>query len=61
MLPELSGCRWRCPAMVEAVSVVSCRRPTWFDPAIKTVLDGASELDTVSGPGEFEQVTVELR
>jgi hypothetical protein len=40
--------------MVETASVRPCRRPAWFDPAIKTV------LDTVSGPRELEQVTVEL-
>lgn len=35
-------------------------RPVWFDPAIKTVLDGAGALDGASGPRELEQLTVEL-
>jgi hypothetical protein len=35
-------------------------RPGWFDPAIKTVLDGASALEAADGPRELEQLTVEL-
>lgn len=35
-------------------------RPDWFDPAIKTVLDGAEVLDSARGPRELEQLTAEL-
>jgi hypothetical protein len=35
-------------------------RPAWFDPAIKTVLDGAGGLDMAGGPRALEQLTVEL-
>lgn len=35
-------------------------RPEWFDPAIKTVLDGAEVLASARGPRELEQLTAEL-
>jgi hypothetical protein len=38
----------------------SPRRPEWFDPAIKTVLDGAEVLASARGPRELEQLTAEL-
>ncbi|MGH3693769.1 MAG: hypothetical protein ACRDRX_07225 [Pseudonocardiaceae bacterium] len=36
------------------------QRPAWFDPSIKTVLDGAGVVMAARGPRELEQVTAEL-
>lgn len=47
--------------LAEVVQLLGQRtRPGWFDPALKTVLDGAATLDGVGGPRELEQLTVEL-
>lgn len=47
------------PAVPEGL-LGSPRRPVWFDPAIKTVLDGAEVLASARGPRELEQLTAEL-
>ena len=36
------------------------QRPAWFDPSIKTVLDGAGVVMAARGPRELEQATAEL-
>lgn len=46
--------------MAELVGPGSRTRPEWFDPAIKTVLDGAVTLGSASGPRDLEQMTAEL-
>lgn len=47
--------------MAEVAQLLGQRtRPVWFDPALKTVLDGAAALDGAGGPRELEQLTVEL-
>ena len=48
------------PAMAKMVGLEARARPAWFDPAIRTVLDGAAALGSASGPRELEQMTAEL-
>jgi hypothetical protein len=49
------------PSLAEVVQLLGQRtRPVWFDPALKSVLDGAAALDGAGRPRELEQLTVEL-
>ncbi|MGB3442325.1 MAG: hypothetical protein WBA97_26585 [Actinophytocola sp.] len=48
------------PAMADLFGLGGRTRPAWFDPAIKTVLDGAVTLGSANGPRELEQMTAEL-
>ncbi|MGH3767921.1 MAG: hypothetical protein ACRDS0_20225 [Pseudonocardiaceae bacterium] len=47
-------------AALQAALLGPRQRPEWFDPSIKTVLDGADVVMAARGPRELEQLTAEL-